>query len=330
MLTLPFSSWKYIATALSDFSGQRQTSSAVIDFFDDDHVHNLLKNPSTVFAPPSDATQKEFETRTAPVNVTSASNDAVDIALVKEDAKWLSKTARLNLVAALRVVVVDIQSRPSRHLTGPLSSQDAANLQEAAGLSNGQGSSFLSELGAATASDADEIWTEFEKPETRKRRLFNTYLEERRYFAMSADYAHSIKLYGRLPIAAPVERNLAQLYRLTLPEQPKDEIEILLPAYIGVVANRMDSLGKGLAELTDDALLQLEDVELAYFRTQLVETTHSMSVVLQLADSLDNEFAPASAIGSWFSIMDRHAFLSQIQPVRPCCKHAIHAPSFPC
>ncbi|KAF4123159.1 nuclear pore complex protein Nup188 [Geosmithia morbida] len=300
---------------LSDFSGERQVSSAIIDFFDDEYVHGLLKKPSSVFASPSDATQKDFETKTAPINATLASTDGVDINLVREDAKWLGKAARLNLVAALRIVVVDIQSRPSRHLTGPLSSQDAANLQEAAGLSNGQGSSFLSELGAAAAADADEIWTEFEKPETRRRRLFNTYLEERRYFAMSADYAHSIKLYNRLPITAPVEHNLNQLYRLTMPEQAKDEIEVLLPAYMSVVGERMDGLGRGLSELTDDALILLEDLELSYFRTQLTESIHAMSVVLQLADNLQNEFAPASAIGSWFSIMDRHAFLSQLQPI---------------
>lgn len=303
-----------MATALSDFSGKRQTSSAIIDFFDDEYVHGLFKNPSSAFAPPSDGTQKDFETKTAPINVTSASSNRVDMNMAKDDAKWLSKNARLNLVAALRVVVVEIQSRPSRHLSGALSSQDASNLQEAAGLSNGQGGSFLSDLGASAAADADEIWAEFEKPESRRRRLFDTYLNERRYFLMSADYAHSIKLYGRLPISAPVEKNLCQLYRLTMPHPAKDEIEVLLPAYLAIVGTRMEGLGHGLNDLTDDSLLMSDEMELSYIRTQLTEAIHAMSVVLQLADNLD-EFAPSSAVSSWFSIMDRHSFLSRIHPV---------------
>lgn len=214
------------------------------------------------------------------------------------------------------MVIVEIQSRPSRHLTGPLSSQDATNLQEAAGLNNGQGSSFLSELGAAAAADSDKIWNEFEKPETKKRCLFETYLTERRYFMMSTDYAHSIKLYNRLPIFAPVERNLAQLYRLAVPGQVKDEIETLLPGYIQIVGDRMGRLEAGLGDLTDDNVLLSEETELSLLRTLLAEVIHAMSVVFQLADNLDDHFPPSTVVSSWFSIMDHHAFLSRIQPVR--------------
>lgn len=302
---------------MSDFTGQRQTCSAIIDFFDDEYVHGLLKDPSAVFAPPSTATTENFETKTAPINVTSASNDQVDIKTIKEDAKWLSNNAKLNLVAALRVVVAEIQARPSRHLTGPLSSQDASNLQDAAGLSNGQGSSFLAELGAATAADAEDIWSEFEKPEAKKRRIFETYLSERRYFMKAVDYAYSIKIYGRLPIHASVDGNLSQVYRLSFPEKAKDEVDTLLPAFLETVAKRLDMVESGLGGLTDDALLLVEDTEMAFFATLLTESIHAMSVILQLADMLGDGFPSAAAVSSWFSTMGKFAFFSGIQSADP-------------
>lgn len=316
-LTRQCRSWKHVATALSDFTGQRQTSSPIIDFFDDEYVHGLLNDPATVFAPPSTATTEDFETKTAPINVTSAFNDQVDIKTVKEDVKWLSNNAKLNLVAALRVVVAEIQARPSRHLTGALSSQDASNLQDAAGLSNGQGSSFLAGLGAATAADAEDIWADFEKPEAKKRRIFETYLSERRHFMMAVDYAYSVKIYGRLPIYASVEGNLSQIYRLSLPEQAKDEIDTLLPVFLETVAKRMDMIETGLSGFTDDALLLVEDMDMAFFSTLLTEAIHAMSVILQLADKLGDGFPPAAAVSSWFSTMGKFAFFSGIQSADP-------------
>ena len=311
-------SWKHVATALSDFTGQRQTSPALIDFFDDEYVHALLKDPASVFAPPSEATQKDYATKTAPINVTSGSGSRVDIEAIKRDAEWLSRSAKLNLAAALRVVIVEIQARPSQHLNGPLSSQDATNLQDAAGLHNGQGSSFLSELGAAAAADADEIWSEFEKPETKKRRLFDTYLLERRYFIMAAEYAHSIKLYGRLPIFAPVDQNLAQLYRLTPASSGKEEIETLLPPYLQFIGASMDKLESGLHGLTDESTILSEEGEMAFFKTVVIEIVHAMGIVLQLADNLGNAFPPPSSVSSWFSTMGKYSFLAGLQPVCDC------------
>lgn len=315
-----FSSWRHISTALSDQSGQRQTCQAVTSFLADNYVRSLLKDPSAVFAPPSEAAKKEFDTRTAPVNVTSVPDH--DVKTFKEDSEWLSRNANLNLVAALRVVLVEFQSRPSRHLQGPLSSQDAANLQEAAGLQNGQGASFLSELGASSALDSDEIAADFERADSRKRRLFDTLLAERRCFMMTMDYLHSIRLYGQLPIFASVHQDLALLYELQGPTYAKDETASLIPAYLKIVSGCMNSIEAGFRSLTDEPLLLIDEMELDWLRSLLTEIVHALSVVFQIADCLGNDFPPSGAINQWFSLMDLYNFFDSIQPVR----HAI--PSF--
>ncbi|ETR99158.1 hypothetical protein M419DRAFT_11261 [Trichoderma reesei RUT C-30] len=310
-------SWKLVATALSDATGERQKSSAIVRFFDDDYVRGLLSEPATAFAPPDEATNKSFETRTAPINVTSASTDRYDIDQFKEDAKWLSKNAKVNLVAALRVVLVEYQSRSSRHLLGPLSSHDAANLQEAAGLQNGQGLAFLSDLGAAAALDADEISAEFDKADTRRRRLFDTFLTERRFFIMVADYATSIKLYQRLPIFAPGDDSVADLYKLRMSAQPRDEMEAMLPAYLDVVSSCMSGIEAGMKAFTDEEVLLNDGVELEWIRSLLTEVVHSLSVVLQLVDCYGSDFPPSSAINQWFSLMEIYGFFDSIQPIDP-------------
>lgn len=306
------SSWQLIATALSDASGLRSTSSAVIQFLADDYVHGLLKDPSSAFAPASESSKANFETKTAPINVPSGPDGKCDIETIKKDAEWLSKNAKINLVAALRVVVVEYQSRPSRHLVGPLSSQDATNLQEAAGLHNGQGAAFISDLGASAALDADEIWTEFEKPESKQRRLFHVFLTERRYFMMAADYAHSIKLYGRLPTFAKVDLNLEDVYRLKKPS--RDDLESLLPAYLQVLTDAMTQIEGGLQSITDESWVT-QEIELDWLRTLLTEAAHSLSIVFQVVDTFGDDFAPSSSISQWFSLMEMYGFFDALQPV---------------
>ncbi|KAF7562690.1 hypothetical protein G7046_g1426 [Stylonectria norvegica] len=305
-------SWKLIATALSDNSGQRPTSSAVIEFFSDNYVHGLLKDPSTAFAPANETTRKDFETKTAPINVPPGPDGRLDVGVLKTDAEWLSRNGKINLVAALRVAVIEQQSRASRHLKGPLSSQDATNLREAAGLNNGQGSAFVADLGAATALDADEIWAEFEKLETRQRRLFDTYLTERRFFMMAADYAHSIKIYGRLPTFARINTDLADSYGLNLPKG--DDAEQLLTAYLQVLTDSMTKIESGLNAVTDESWVN-EDAEMDWLRTLLTEAVHALSVVFQAVDSFGDDFAPSNVVNQWFSLMEIYNFFDAVQPI---------------
>lgn len=308
-------SWKLAAAAISDVSGQRQTSAAIIDFFDDSHVHELLNNPSRAFSQPSEASKKDFETKTAPINVTPGADDRYDLEAIKRDTEWLSKNAKINLVAALRVVVIELQSRASTHLTGPLSSQDATNLKEAAGLERGHGSSLISDLGGGAALDAEEIWTEFEKADSRRQRLFATYLLERRNYMMVVEYALSIKLYERLPILTPIEAKLVQVYRLRLRQAPKEELEELLSNYLQAVSDRMTLIESGLTAQTDDPLLTNEYIELDWLRTLLTEVAHALSAIFQVVDKFGNDFAPSNAVNQWFTLMDMFSFFDRLQPI---------------
>ncbi|KAJ6783664.1 hypothetical protein PWT90_06734 [Aphanocladium album] len=307
-------SWKLVTTALSDNSGRLQRSNAISEFFSDEYVHGLLKNPIAAFSPPDDASKKDFETKTAPINVTSASTHRFDIKILKEDAEWLSKNAKTNLVAALRVVIAEHQSRSSRHLTGPLSSQDATNLHEAAGLKDGQSAAFLSDLGSAAALDADEISTAFEKQDSRRTRLFETLLSERRHYMMAIDYVNSVKLFGRLPMYAPDNETISESFKFGA-RPTKEQIEALLPAYFKVLTDCTGRIESGLLATTDDALLSNDKTEIEWLRTLFTEIVHALSVIFQLVDSLGDEFAPPSSVTQWFSLMEMYNFFESVQPI---------------
>ncbi|RDA90478.1 hypothetical protein CP533_3040 [Ophiocordyceps camponoti-saundersi (nom. inval.)] len=311
-------SWRDVSVALSDERGRQQSSPALIEFLSDEFVLAFLDDPSKAFAPPDQASKTDFDTKTAPINVASASTSGQDIETIKRDAEWLSKNAKVNLVAALRVVVIEIQTRPLRHLMGPLSSQDAKNLQEAAGLQNSQGASFLYDLGAASNLDADDISADFDKPNSRKRRLFDTLLTERRSFMMSMDYLVSLKLYGRLPILSLADRDLDVRYGLN---STTHNMASLLPAYLKLVSDCMGGIDAGFESLTDEPLLLLGGVEFDWLRSLLTETIHALSVLFQLVDSLGSEFSPPSAINQWFSLMNVYGFFASVQPVSNICPH---------
>ncbi|KAM3480775.1 hypothetical protein MY8738_004776 [Beauveria namnaoensis] len=307
-------SWKLVATALSDNSGRLQRSNALSEFFSDEYVHGLLKNPISAFSPPDDASSKDFETKTAPINVTSASTQKLDIKLLKDDAQWLSKNAKTNLVAALRVVIAEHQSRPARHLVGPLSAQDATNLHEAAGLKDGQSAPFLSDLSSVAVLDAEEISAEFEKQEARRTRLFETLLSERRHYMMAIDYVNSVKLYGQLPIYASNNEDIKASFNFGA--QPnKEQIEALLPAYFKVLTDCTGRIESGLLATTDDALLSNDKTEIEWLRTLFTEIVHALSVIFQLVDGLGDEFAPPSSVTQWFSLMEMYNFFESVQPI---------------
>lgn len=293
----------------------------MVDFLNDAHVKRLLSSPATAFAPPDADTKSNYETRTAAANATSSTDGRHDIQKIKEHSQWLSQQANLNLVAALRIVIVEFQNRASSHLAGPLSSQDVTNLREAAELGTGQDSMLVSTLGSIGAGDAESLWTMFEEEASTKLRIFDTYLSERRHLMMTVDYIHSIMLYQRLPIATPIEPDhLPSLYSQIEPPT----LAVTLKTYLKLMENAMENIEAGVETVAKDPDLREEPTTaMEWTRTWLVEVVHSLSVLFQSLDAYRKEFAPSSWVGEWFSLMELYAFLDKLEPVRACSRPSL-------
>lgn len=320
ILTIPpLSSWKLAATALSDPTGTRQTVESITDFFKDAFVQDLVKNPTKAFAAKLDSADAEFETKTAAIHVTPSSNGKYDVKILKEDAQWLARNAKLNLLAALRIALIESQSRAAAHLGGQLSLQDELNLRDAAGDNEAQSSSMsLAIANGAESTDADTLWEKFQKQEPRRLRLFKTYLSERRFFAMAVSHLHSLMFYGKLPIATDVALDkLSQQYNLPQPtsgqgaiEGRRAFVESTITAYLDFLALVTEESETPLDGITDDAIVLIEEVAVEWLRTTMDQAVNTVLVVFQALDFMDGVMIEPNLVARWFSMMKGHSFFS--------------------
>lgn len=280
-------------------------------------MQDLVKNPAKTFAANADSASTDFETKTSAIHITPSSNGRYDVKTLKEDAQWLAKNAKLNLVAALRIALIESQSRPAAHLAGQLSLQDELNLRDAAGENEAQSSS-LAIAGDAESTDADTLWEKFQKEESRRVRIFKTYLSERRSFMLTVNHIHSLIFYGNLPITtdATLEK-LGQRYNLPKPVSGQDDIEgrrafveSTAVAYLDMLVNVTEEFATPLDDVTDDPAVAIEDVAIEWTRTSLDQAVNAASVVFQALDFMDTAMVDPQLVARWFSMMKDHSFFS--------------------
>lgn len=290
-------------------------------FLRDGYVHQLLREPAKTFEPPSKQSKLDFETKTGAINIVPAPNDPYNLDTIKDDARWLSKNANVNEVAALRVVLVEHQSRAHSHLTGPLSTQDVANIQEAAGVGDAQASAILALLNVTAAVDAESTWADFESETSRRQRILATYLSERRSFLAAVDALITFLLHSR---PSPAKQDLDALRRAVVKEAfDFDELAArpviarlcaLAPAYMGILDDCLKR-AQALPESLDSQLLT-EQLEVDWVRTALTEAIHAMSLAFQILDLETPMFASTELVTQWFALMDTYEFLEPVVAVR--------------
>ncbi|KAK3313812.1 nucleoporin subcomplex protein binding to Pom34-domain-containing protein [Apodospora peruviana] len=309
-------SWKLVASALADTSRDQITSATVSAFLKDAYVHQLIKDPTKAFPPPTAQSKSDFETKTAAINVVSTPNDQFDIKVIKQDALWLSSKAKVDEVAALRIVAVESQSRAESHLTGPLSTQDVANIQEAAGVSDAQASSILALLNVSAVADAETTWAEFEKESSRRQRILATYLSERRSFLSAADSLITFLLYSFSGSLGPEADTLRRtVFKDAFGWDELDPvssmnlgyIEILVPKYISFLHDCMER-SQMLPEGVDPQVMN-EQLEIDWIRTSLTEAIHIMSVTFQFLDLFGDSFTSPDIVSEWFRFVSTFEFI---------------------
>lgn len=258
------------------------------------------------------------------MQVTPTPNDKYDVKTIKEDSAWLSKNARINLVAALRIVVIEFQSRPRGHLTGPISSQDVTNLQEAAGATIAQASNILPGLNLAATRDAAELQADFEQEGARRRRVFQTYLAERRYFAMTTDHLFTLMLHDQLPscpsndATRKIRASLMEAYGLTSQapntEAPAKTYHALIAQYFTLTSDSIKSC-EDIASVAEDVILHDDEMQNEWMKTFLSEAIHAMTVSFQLLDLCDQVLVSSDLLRQWFQFVGETSFLDALSGI---------------
>jgi nuclear pore complex protein Nup188 len=109
-------------TGETQLIGWRLAYTTIRENVDNKNLHDFVNDPETVqcleysasWTPkPSSKSAGDFETKTAPINVPQAANIEIDLDELKEDAKWLSKELQIEELSALRLAVLERQTRAS-------------------------------------------------------------------------------------------------------------------------------------------------------------------------------------------------------------------------
>lgn len=290
------------------------------DFLQDPYVTDLVRSPVEAFKKPTPQSKSEFETKTAAIHVTPTPNEKYDIKAIKEDSLWLSSSVAINEVAALRIVIIEFQSRPQSHLAGPFSTQDIINLHQAVGADGTQANSLLAFVNAADTADADAIWADFNTQAGRRRRLLELYMSERRYLMAFVDGVLNLTLNEPLPDTDTAKAELSEQVLMAVfgQRQPKDvrsdtrPLEKLVSAYLELVPESLEGPDSRVRAALKDVNILLEELELVWARTSLTETLHLLASIFRIVD-LSSTFLSADIVSRWFRFVDAYSFLDQLQ-----------------
>lgn len=292
-------------------------------FLSEPYVLQLLGRPYNPFSyTPNTNTKSTFETKTAAINVTPTTKKEYDITEIKEDALWLSKEAEIDEVSALRLVVLEYQSRSAAQLQSDFSDEEIISLQEAAGNGNAELSNVLSRTRVAGAV-LDEHAMNFDSKDNRRLRALRLYLSERRYLLRCAGPFLQAALDQRND---PVEEsehengkkndptwihNVGAKILATLEEASRGMHEYLIDS-IRSLRDKFKALERGSGWLKDEGGRQ--DLETDWLCNHIIEAVHTMEIIFRILDKR-NHIPSSEAVLDWFRFSSIYGFFDQFEHV---------------
>lgn len=281
----------------------------------------MLSNCLHPFPSPSAKSKSDFESKTAAIHAETTAQSSYDLKEIKADASWLSQKAGIDEITALRITVLEWQTRPAARLLNKFSEEETTSLQSAAGVDNLHlslaGPTFagiLRQNPEATASD-------FASEETRHLRLRCIYLEERSHVLKTARKLLTLSLHNRVPGQPP----LPQLRGTDAPtplsglgseifkdKSAGDGYRQFLQQCISATRSRlsdMEDIGGWLAPAESS-----EEVADTWKTILVEEVTHILQILfLQLQASA--EIPDAELLLPWLRLMTDYNFLEYVEVV---------------
>ncbi|KAI9648045.1 hypothetical protein NHQ30_002673 [Ciborinia camelliae] len=301
-------------------------------FFQESKVLSLLSSPADAFPKPTTDTESEFKSKISPINADRSSAD-YDFKKVSDDTLWLSKTAQVDEVSALRVVVQEHQSRAYAQLLGKLSEEELISLQDAFG--NKRSENLLS-AGSLIGTQAEAAPSEEESQGNRRVRMLSIYLAERRFFWKC------LTLIIQRPRLSPIPNS--PMPNRPIPNSPLEEwYERLHVDVLGSwkrsgasqdgMVKLVGTIDRGLTKLFDEAgngsgwTLEgdgRDELEIEWGTNQIIEATHMMETLFYYIFSSDTalEISQSDLVLAWFSFVSKFRFLDEMGTLHPILQAA--------
>jgi nuclear pore complex protein Nup188 len=299
---------------LNASTANSESNSAIEKFLSSPEVRQLLLHPFKAFPKPSPQSKTVFETKTSAINVTPAPGSRYDIKEIKEDTLWLSKEASIDEVSALRLVVVEWQTRTSTQLLDLFSNEELAGIQDAAG----QSQSSLPVALLSRGPDSKSLEEAYDSSESRRLRILYTYLSESRHLLKCVDILLQYAIHGghtesqKGAAGGSRSQRLVEIGQSLARRGPKESQEFLLECIAGVEANikKVDS-GSGWYEEDGGR----EEVELEWTNSQVAEATLTMQIIFQTVD-ISEAIASSTTVLAWLNLTASYGFFDGFPNVR--------------
>ena len=294
-------------------------------FLSDPQTLALLFQPIAPFSSPSNQSKSSFDTKTSPINVAQKEHSQYDIDEIKEDTLWLSKTVQIDELAALRIVVLEWQTKSAAQLLQSRSLKPVPDPGQTLNQSiTGHGSVLAKSQ--SQGQGAPKFSTEL----VRKSRLLDLFLQERRYLLKCAEFILSFALHdtaereagGAESLAAGETQWLTDIGLDLLGQwsqeatvsskKPRQGKGFLIEATTAI-QTRITKLGEGSGWAVSETIQT--DIEILWGTNQAIEIVHVMQIMQDLLQSTTT-ITNADIIVPWFRLMSEVAFLEGFQLVR--------------
>lgn len=321
---MEYRSWKTTYVALSQLNAEAQNASLRRHLTDPQTVH-LLAHSSSPYSTPTSQTRSTFDTKTSSIHVPPSGNPRYDIGQIKEDTLWLSKETKIDEVSALRIAVLEWQTRPTVQLLqgslvneiGPLANGVRGSQLQAS--FSGAASSLFGKSSGPGASEP----LPFNDAGPRRRRLLETYLSERRYILKTSEYV-TFAAYCKAQDGSPhnatnqasswlkeVGTAVISTWNGDGPAQSKRKN--FVAEAVEALRSRIEGLMNGSGWLSDES--QQMEIELAWAGNQMLEMIHIMQILLNRLDSSLTKLTSPDVILPWYRLMDECGFFNILQLV---------------
>ncbi len=318
------SSWSIVFEVLNDESTWNREHANLESLLSEEEALQLLSKPYNPFSFSASDTKSAFETKTAAINVTPSSKSHYNINEIKEDAVWLSKEAEIDEVSALRIVVLEYQTRSAAQLQATFLEEEVASLREAAGDLNTESSSVLSRTilskptSSAATSDASKIQGD------RRLRALRIYLSERLHLLKCTELLLHIHFrHNATRAEGKAEKGkgnkTSSLWTKRVGQRLTDSVEQSGQGYAGFLIYCIRGLKANLEALSNDrswlkSAISKDNLELEWASDQLTEAVHAMEIIFLLLDYRTTSRS-APIVLEWFRFMSIYGFFDRFEAV---------------
>ncbi|KAL8942916.1 MAG: hypothetical protein Q9216_001391 [Gyalolechia sp. 2 TL-2023] len=314
-------SWKTTYLGLQQLE-PTSASESLEKHLTDSHTLELLKHSFSSYPPPTAQTRSSFETKTSAINIVPSAQGRYDIGQIQEDSLWLSAEARIDEVTALRIVILEWQTRPAAQLQESVLVADVPALGRSFGGSSFQPAiSSTNPIFAYQALPIDTRSTEYlQSADARRGRLLEIYLAESRFRLETCKYLVFTALYetgdGNAAASSSVPDWVEAVGHEILTSWDLLGVSKLLGnntlvSAIDAIRACVKSLENGCGWFRDkDAQ---EPFQAVWCEGQILDILAIMEIMLVSAGAL-TQLSRSDVVLAWFRLMSDYGFFDTFEP----------------